>query len=193
MKKVLVAYSTNAGSTAEVAQEIGAEISKRGRQVDVFRLEEVTSLDPYDVVILGAPMILGWHRPALRFLKRSEQELAHKQVAYFCTLMSLTGENLDGTQKFPVSIDPWLPKPPRNPGRLSLKERYATLANYLAPLYKAAPSIRPLSVAFFGGKLELFRLKWWQMLFVMVVIQAQPGDLRNWQFIQDWAAELGLS
>ena len=69
MKKVLVAYSTNAGSTAEVAQAIGAEISKRGRQVDVFRLEEVASLDPYDVVIVGAPMILGWHRPALQLFK----------------------------------------------------------------------------------------------------------------------------
>lgn len=190
MQKVLVAYSTNAGSTAEVAQEIGAEFRKRGREVDVIRLEEFASLDPYDAVIVGAPMILGWHRPALRFFKRREQELARKQVACFCTLMSLTGVNLDGAQKFPVSIDPWLPKPPRNPGRLSLKERYATLANYLAPLYKAAPSVRPLSIAFFGGKLELFRLKWWQMLFVMLIIQAQPGDLRNWQFIQDWAAGL---
>jgi menaquinone-dependent protoporphyrinogen IX oxidase len=55
---------------------------------------------------------------------------------------------------------------------------------------KAAPHVRPVSVAFFGGKLELFRLNIFQMLFVILVIRAQPGDRRNWPPIQQWAASL---
>jgi hypothetical protein len=30
-------------------------------------------------------------------------------------------------------------------------------------------------------------------LFVMLVVQARPGDLRNWPFIQTWAMELGTA
>ena len=193
MKNVLVAYTTNAGSTAEVAQAVGQEIRNKGHQVDVFRLEEVGSVKPYEVVIVGAPMILGWRRSALQFVKVHQHDLAQKRVAYFCTLMSLTEVGQDLIAETPLYIDPWLPKPPRNQGRLSLKERYATLSNYLRPLLKAAPSVHPLSIAFFGGKLELFRLKWWQMLFVMLVIQARPGDLRNWDFIQEWADAIDIS
>lgn len=193
MKKILVAFTTNAGSTEEVAQSIGESLRWQGHQVDVARLEQIASVKPYEVVVVGAPMILGWSRPALRFLKAHRDDLAQRRVAYFCTLMSLTSAGLDQPGPAPLYIDPWLPKPPRNPARLGIKERYAALPNYLRPLFKAAPGVRPLSVAFFGGKLELFRLKWWQMLFVMLVIRAQPGDLRNWQFIEGWAAAADLA
>ena len=45
-------------------------------------------------------------------------------------------------------------------------------------------------MGFFGGKLDLFRLSWWQKLFVLLVIQAQPGEYRNWRFIREWAGSL---
>jgi len=189
-KKVLIAYTTNAGSTTEIAQFIGDDLRKKGYEVNVFRLEEVESVRAYDVVVVGAPMILGWHRAAQQFIKHHQADLAQKQVAYFSTLMSLTDADLDLIGSAPVRIDPWLPKPPKDPERLNYKERYATLANYLRPMVKAAPSLQPVSIGIFGGKMELFRLKWWQMLFVMVTIQAQPGDLRNWDFIQSWVDEL---
>ncbi len=53
----------------------------------------------------------------------------------------------------------------------------------------------PLSISFFfaaflGGKLEMFRLVWYQMLFVMLIIQAKPGDRRNWPVIKGWAENL---
>jgi len=58
------------------------------------------------------------------------------------------------------------------------------------PALRAARSVRPVSVGFFGGRLELFRLKWWQALFVLLIIQAQPGGSRNESFIREWAASL---
>ncbi len=190
MRRCLVTYATNAGSTAEVAGVIARVMGETGAAVDLRRVEEAGDPAGYDLVVVGAPMILGWHRSALRFLKRHREALAGVQVACFATLMSLTLEQQPGDVDYPVQVDPWLAKPPKNARRLSLKERYATLGNYLRPLRKAAPGLAPLQFGFFGGKLELFSLKWWQALFVMVVIQAQPGDLRNWDFIEDWARKL---
>jgi menaquinone-dependent protoporphyrinogen IX oxidase len=189
MKRVLIAYATNAGSTEEVAQAV-ADVLKPQALVEVKPLGEVRSVSDYDAVIVGAPMILGWHRSAVQFVKRHQQALAGKPVAYFCTLMSLTQPAEGDARPAPLFIDPELPKAPHTPGRMTIKERYATVANYLRPVLKAAPSVHPLSVAFLGGKLELFRLKWWQMLFVMVIIQAPPGDRRNWPCISEWAERI---
>ena len=57
-------------------------------------------------------------------------------------------------------------------------------------MLKAAPDVKPVSVAFFGGKLDMFRLKWWQAIFVMLVVQAKPGEFRNWDYIRSWGSAL---
>jgi menaquinone-dependent protoporphyrinogen IX oxidase len=190
MKSILIAYTTNAGSTAKVAQVIGEELGRKGAQVQVCRLEEVTSVEPYDAVVVGAPMIMGWHSAAIKFIKKHQHALDHVRVAYFLTAMNLTqtGEQSIGT--IPIYVDPALAKPPKNAKRWSLKERYATVTHYLRPVLDAAPSVKPVSVGFFGGKLELYRLPLLQMLFVLLVIQAQPGDFRNWPAIGEWAVSL---
>lgn len=190
MRHILIAYTTNSGSTEEVAQAVAEELRKDGNQVEVRRLEEVTSLDGYDAVVVGAPMILGWHRAAVSFVKKHRGDLKNIPVAYFCTAMSLTQTGDEQTLGIPVLIDPDLSQPPADPKRLSLKERYATVSHYLSPVLKAAPEVKPIQVGFFGGKLEMFRLKIWQAIFVMLIIRGTPGDMRNWQFIQEWAGEL---
>ena len=35
------------------------------------------------------------------------------------------------------------------------------------------------------------KLKWWQAAFVMLLVQATPGDYRDWVFIKGWAGEIG--
>lgn len=190
MKKVLVTYTTNAGTTAEVARVIGEEIEKGGAQVDVLPLEQIRDLSAYQSVVLGAPMILGWHRSAQAFLKDNQPALRQIPLALFLTCMNLTqtGEtNVDGV---PVFVDEKLAVPPKKPGRVSFKERYATVRRYVQPILKAAPQVRPVSVAVFGGRLDLYRLKWWQAIFVMLIIQAQPGERRNWEAIRTWAGGL---
>ncbi len=190
MKSVLIAYATNAGSTAKVAQVIGEELGRDGAQVQVCRLEEVTGVESYDAVVVGAPMIMGWHGAATRFIKKYQPALSQKPVAFFLTAMNLTQSGEKGIGTLSIYVDPALAKPPKNAKRLSFKERYATVTHYLRPVLEAAPLVKPVSVGLFGGKLELYRLPLLQMLFVLLVVQAQPGDLRNWTAIRDWAANL---
>ena len=190
MKKILIAYTTNAGSTAKVAQVIGEELGRDSAQVQVCRLKEVTRVEQYDAVVVGAPMIMGWHGDAVKFIKKHQQALSQVRVAYFVTAMNLTQTNEKSVGATPLYVDPQLAKPPKNEKRLSFKERYATVSNYLRPVLDAAPSVKPISAGFFGGKLELYRLPLLQMLFVLLVIQAQPGDLRNWLAMREWAANL---
>ncbi len=190
MKKILVAYSTNAGSTVDVAQAVGEELGKNGDPVDVRPIKEIASLESYDAVVVGAPMILGWQVTAVNFVKKHEQELSKQRVAYFLTAMSLTQDVDRKDREVPIAVDPRLAKPPKNPGKLSFRERYSTIDNYLPTALKAAPTVKPVSVAFFGGKLDLMRLNLWQKLFVMFIIQATPGDYRNWAFIREWARGL---
>jgi menaquinone-dependent protoporphyrinogen IX oxidase len=90
----------------------------------------------------------------------------------------------------PVTVDENLPKPPETEGHLKFKERYARLANYIRPILRATRPIKPVSIGVFGGRLEYGRLKWWAVLFAMLIIQAPAGDRRNWAAIRAWAAGL---
>jgi len=190
MKKVLVAYATMSGSTAEVARVVGEVVAVEGIPVEVLPLEKVIDLTGYDAVILGAPMIMGWHRSALRFLRRHRGELKRIPLAIFALAMSLTSTGDTNVDRVPVYVDQDLSKPPIDPGHLTLRERYANLTHYSSSILKAAGFARPISLAIFGGRLDYFRLKLLAKLFVMLVIQAQPGDRRNWQVIRSWASSL---
>jgi menaquinone-dependent protoporphyrinogen IX oxidase len=189
-KKILVAYATNAGSTAAVAQAIAEELGKDGTPVEVRRVDEVTSVSPYSAVVVGAPMIMGWHRAAVKFIQKNKRELSRVPVAYFFTARSLTKLDETEVDSIPVSVDPTLPKPPVNPQRLAFRENYSTVKNYLRPALRAAPTVKPVSAAFFGGILSMSGLKWYQTIFVLLVVQARPGGEHNIPFIRGWAARI---
>lgn len=187
MKKILVTYATMAGSTAEVARAVAEEMEDQGLQVDLLPLDEVQHLDGYGGVVVGGPMIMGWHREAMRFLRRNREAWQRMPLAVFVTAMSLTETGERSVDGLPVTLDETLPKAPKQAGRLSFRERYAQLGHYVRPILKAA---RPASVGVFGGRLEYGRLPWWAVLFAMFIIQAPAGDLRNWEAIRAWAADL---
>ena len=162
---------------------------KTGKQVEVVPVEKVSGLESYDALVLGAPMILGWHRAALRFLKKNRAALKHIPLAVFVTCMSLTRTGETNFQGVPFTVDENLPKPPKNQDRLSFKERYSLPFNYLRPILQASP-VKPVSMGIFGGRLDYGRMQWWAMIFVVLILQAPAGDKRNWEAIRAWANSL---
>jgi len=190
MHRVLVAYATNAGSTAEVAEVVGEVLAGSGVEVEVRGIEEITEIGSFAAVVVGAPMIMGWHREAVGFVKKHRRDLAAQKVGYFMTALSMTQvpHHLEGIS---VAVDPALAKAPKKgEGRLSFKERFATVDEYVGPVLRAVPEVAPVGVGVFGGKLDPSRLKWWQRIFVTRIIGARPGEYRNWPFIREWAARL---
>ena len=190
MKRILVTYATMAGSTGDVARAVGEEIAKSGVQVDVLPLGEVKGLEAYDGVVVGGPMIMGWHRAALGFLKKHREAFQRIPLAVFVMAMSLTQTGETSVGGVPLFVDEKLPKPPEKEGGLNFRERYVRLSNYLQPILRATRPVKPVTIGFFGGRLEYGRLKWWAVLFAMVIIQAGAGDRRNWTAIRSWAAGL---
>jgi menaquinone-dependent protoporphyrinogen oxidase len=73
--RVLVAYGTKHGATAEIAQVIADTLRAAGLQVDVQRARRVRfrSLEPYRAVVLGSAVYSGrWRPDAVRLLRRPQ-------------------------------------------------------------------------------------------------------------------------
>ena len=188
--RILVVYTTNAGSTGKVAEVIGETLAQNGTQTDVRQIVDVGDVSAYDGVLVGGPMILGWHKEAVEFIETHQQALSQKRVAYFLTALSLTKSSEPKLGAVSIYQDPALAKAPNNPNRLSRKEKFTTVAAYLEPVLEKAPQVTPVSAGFFAGKLDYGRLSIFQKLFVKIIFRAQAGDYRNWDAICDWAERL---
>ncbi len=191
-KKVMVAYTTNAGSTTEVAEAIAKTLGQGGAQTDVRRIKEVTDVKSYDAVIVGGPMMMGWHKEAVNFLGNHQQELSQMPVAYFLTALRLTKTSETSPGGLSVYLDPALVKTPKNENKLSFTEKLDTVASYLGPVLRKAPLVKPVSVGFFAGKLDFSKLNIFQKLFIKLIFRAEAGDFRNWEAIRQWTASLNL-
>lgn len=77
--RVLVAYGSKFGSTAEIAQAIGATLRGAGLEVDLQRARDVRSLEPYRAVVLGSAVYASpvrWRQDAMRLLRRRSSRSA---------------------------------------------------------------------------------------------------------------------
>jgi menaquinone-dependent protoporphyrinogen oxidase len=171
-KRILVAYDTIHGSTAEVAKEIGTALCSRGFQVDVRFVGNVTALQDYDAVILGSAIYeFRWLPDAMAFLKNNTPALSAMPVAYFIVGASLfqdTPENRDAVKK-----------------------------SFIDPVLTEYPDIKPLSIGLFGGavdfKKEQYNLfeKFVLRILGLIVGFKDSADWRNWEYINSWANEVG--
>ena len=191
MSQILIVYTSNAGSTPEVARTIAETLEQKGHQVSAETMAKVTDVSAFDVILVGAPMIVGWHGDAMKFIRKHQKVLAGKKCAYFCTLISLTQDNTQTVNDIPVIVDAFTAKQPENLQKLSMHEKYSLPSNYVKPILKQAPQVKPLSIGLFGGNLDMGKLNFLQMIFVMAIIRATPGDYRNWALIKSWAENIG--
>jgi menaquinone-dependent protoporphyrinogen oxidase len=106
--RVLVAYGSKHGSTAEIAERIGATLEAQGLEADVRQARTVRSLDPYPAVVVGSAVYMGrWRRDALRLLRRQKAALVERDVWLFGS-----GPVGDDDQREGEDADRWI-RPPK--------------------------------------------------------------------------------
>lgn len=84
MDRVLVAYGSKYGSTADIAEAIGRALTDSGCEVDVEPARSVRSLEGYRGAIVGSAVYAAhWRGDALRFLSHHRDWLAQHPVWLF--------------------------------------------------------------------------------------------------------------
>lgn len=160
--KILVAYGTKYGATAEIAQAIGQALTDAGQPADVLPAVQVNDLTSYAAVVVGSAVYAGnWRTEAVAFLKEHESALALRPTWLFSS--GPTGEGdpveiLHGWQ-FPEELLPIVNR------------------------------IEPRDIAVFHGKIDPDTLNLGERLLVKA-IGARVGDYREWDTITRWAVDI---
>lgn len=84
MSRVLVAYATKHGATAEIAEAVADELRRAGHHVDCLSAEQVSGLDAFDAAVIGSAVYMKrWRPEARRLLRRHAKELAERPFWVF--------------------------------------------------------------------------------------------------------------
>ena len=82
--RVLVAYASAQGSTAEIARAIGDRLTRAGCVAEVRDVRMVETIHRYDAVVLGSAIHnASWLAPALAFASRHSEQLKTRPVWVF--------------------------------------------------------------------------------------------------------------
>ncbi|MFW6056707.1 MAG: flavodoxin domain-containing protein, partial [Chloroflexota bacterium] len=82
--RILVAYCSVHGSTAEIARGIALTLRRVGIDVDVMPAGEVTDVGLYDSVIVGSAVYGGqWRKEAAGFLSEFAPDLSNRDLWLF--------------------------------------------------------------------------------------------------------------
>ncbi|MFI8008395.1 flavodoxin domain-containing protein [Streptomyces sp. NPDC086010] len=82
--RVMVAYATKYGSTAEIAELVAATLRDEGIEAAAAPASRVADVRPYDAVILGSALYMGrWRRDARHFARRHRRALRERAVWVF--------------------------------------------------------------------------------------------------------------
>ena len=165
-KEILITYASRTGSTAQVATEIAKTISDQGLELDLYPVQEVSSLAAYQAILIGSAIQnRQWLPEAMQFLHTHRNALAQKPVATFTLCMTLAMKN---GEKYRPDIMGWL-----------------------APVRWIA---QPVSEAVFAGILDISKIPSFsdRLKFRLSVLFGvwDEGDHRDWDAIHAWADEL---
>jgi menaquinone-dependent protoporphyrinogen oxidase len=159
--RVLVAYASRSGSTAEVAETIGQIIRESGAEVEVCSVKEGAYPGDFDALVLGTAIWMGKPLPeALQFLTWHRQALANIPVAYFILCDKL-------------SVD--------------TPENRAAARGYVTPLENIRPAI---NIGLFAGAKDLSKLNALLRWLLKHVVHLAEGDWRDWGQIRAWGRTL---
>ncbi len=159
-KKILVAYATRAGSTAEIAKVVGETLSAGGAAVDVLPIKDVTDLTGYQAVVLGSAVRYSSLLPeAMKFIEQHRAVLSQRPLAVFAAHILNMGNDETSLQNCHAYLD--------GVRKLVALRAEACFAGVGDP-----------------AKVALFE----RLLFK--AIKPPQGDFRDWQAIRAWAESL---
>jgi menaquinone-dependent protoporphyrinogen oxidase len=169
--KLLVAYETGHGSTAEIAGTIGTAIeqARADVQVDVMRCRDVEDASVYDAYIIGSPVWYGkWLGPARAFAKNNGDLLAdHPTAVFFVSAQAAMSE----------------------------EERAKARDSYLPKILATMPDVEPVSIGNFAGVLDYTKYNLALSLMIKALCAAVGGptsgthDFRDMDAIRQWATD----
>ena len=163
--KVLVAYASKLGATAEIAEKIGEALRRNGLEADVLPVGRVRDLTPYGAVIIGSAVYYGrWRKGAVKFLEKNKKLLTERRVWLFSSGPTGVGDPVDLTKgwRFPKALQPII------------------------------DSIRPRDIAVFHGRMDPKTLGPFQK-WVLKKVKAPLGDFRDWDAVGSWAAAIAAA
>jgi menaquinone-dependent protoporphyrinogen oxidase len=162
--RILVAYASMFGSTAQIAQVLGAALRDAHTVVDVRPVIDVNDVGPYHAVVIGSAIYNGqWLPDAVQFVHIHEATLCRLPVAYFAACMLLHRDT------------------PRH---------RRAIATYLHAVRQLAPRVEPVTIGMFAGKLRYRNLPLLQRLLFAWESRMPWGDFRDWNAIRTWAQDL---
>jgi menaquinone-dependent protoporphyrinogen oxidase len=95
MTKILIAYGTTEGQTAQIADRLADVIRKRGVEAEALDLKRSkdVSLDGYDAVIVGGSIHMGKHQEDVAdFVRKNRAVLERRPSAFFSVSLAAHGD-----------------------------------------------------------------------------------------------------
>jgi len=160
---LLVVYGSWAGSSAEVAEEIGHALSDGDTMVDIMPAKQVKNVETYDAFVIGSAIHAGrLHPDIVSFVDQHKTLLLQKHVAYFVVCLTMKDDS---------------------------EENRCKVEAYLDELRSTAPQINPVSTGLFAGSM-IYKNIPFALKLIVKAMKVGEGDFRDWDVIRDWAKQL---
>jgi len=169
--KALVAYSSNTGVTAEIAERICDVLSSEGFTVALSNLKkEKPNPEGYDLVLVGSGIKMGqWIKESKNYLDANQKELNGKTALFVsCADASVSKKQADAQTNYLDSV---------------------------AEIY----GVEPISTGLFAGCYKWNKYNFFVKQLVKGILKedgvigvntSEPLDYRDWTQIESWAMEL---
>jgi len=163
-KNVLVAYATRHSATAGVAENIADVLCGLNHKVDLRYVENVSSIEDYDAVIVGSAIYeFNWLPVAKDFIERFKLPLASIPVAYFFGCAALKEDT---------------------------EENQEAVLTFINPVLVEYPDIVPVDIGRFGGAVDFSRLSPFETTIINLIGVTENEDWRDWVKIGAWAEKV---
>ncbi|MDD1674254.1 MAG: flavodoxin domain-containing protein [Methanomicrobiales archaeon] len=158
--RILIAYASRSGSTAEIAQAIGKELESIGMNISVSEIREISSIRGYDAVVIGTPVYMGKpEKTSVQFAACNQEQLQQLPVAVFAVGMA------------PVDT------------------KVGSVEGVIRNLQASFAALQPVATTLFAGRLDPARMSLLDRTMTRLM-RVQTGDFRDWAAIRAWAQSL---